>query len=124
MKHYLLDTHILLWWLLGDKKLGKKRTELITQATNRITVSTVSLWEIVIKKSVGKLEVPDNFKNIIEENEFEILPITSDHVLYLENLPSIHQDPFDRLLIAQTICEGMTLVTADTIIPHYKIDCF
>lgn len=124
MSSYLLDTHILLWWLADDKKLGKKRKDLIAKSTNHIAVSTVSIWEIVIKKSLNKLQVPDNLKEIIYENEFEMLAITPDHVLYLEKLPAIHNDPFDRLLIAQSMCEEMTLVTADEIIPKYKVDCF
>lgn len=124
MNQYLLDTHILLWWLSGDKKLGKKRTDLIAKSTNHIIVSTVTIWEIVIKKSLGKIQVPDNIKEVIIENEFEILPITLDHVLYLEHLPEIHHDPFDRLLIAQSMYEDMIFVTADKIIPKYKIHCF
>jgi len=87
-------------------------------------ISAVSIWEIVIKKSLGKLEVPNNLKDVIQENEFEILSITPDHVLYLEHLPTLHNDPFDRLLIAQSICEGMIFVTADKIIPKYEIKCF
>lgn len=124
MSQYLLDTHILLWWLSGDKKLGKKKTDLIAKSTNHILVSTVSIWEIVIKKSLGKLKIPGNLKEIIYESEFEILSITPDHVLYLENLPAIHNDPFDRLLISQSICEDMIFVTADKIIPKYDVDCF
>lgn len=124
MSHYLLDTHILLWWLSGDKKLGKKRTDLISSSTNRIMVSTVSIWEMVIKKSLGKLKVPDNIKEVIYDNEFEILSIAPDHVLYLQNLPAVHNDPFDRLLISQSICEDMIFVTADKIIPKYEIKCF
>lgn len=124
MNRYLLDTHILLWWLSDDKKLGKKRTELLAQSSNQIAVSTVSIWEIVIKKSLGKLKVPDNLKEVIYENEFEILSITPDHVLSLQNLPPIHNDPFDRLLIAQSIYEDMVIVTADKIIPKYEVNCF
>ena len=124
MSGYLLDTHILLWWLSDDKKLGKKRRDLIIKPSNHIIVSTASIWEIVIKKSLNKLKAPDNLKEILYENDFEVLSITPDHALYLEQLPAIHNDPFDRLLIAQSICEDLTLVTADEIIPKYKIDCF
>ncbi len=123
MKRYLLDTHILLWWLSEDKKLNKKIKDLITNPANYILVSTVSIWEIVIKKSLHKLEAPDNLKETLQENDFSILPITVDHVLYLEHLPVLHNDPFDRLLIAQNIVESATFITADKIIPKYKIDC-
>lgn len=124
MKRYLLDTHILLWWLANDKKLTKKVTTLITNPKNHIIVSAASVWEIVIKKSLGKLETPDNLKEAILAHHFELLPISVDHALYLEHLPNIHNDPFDRLLIAQSIVEDLTFVTADKIIPKYDIDCF
>ena len=121
MNRYLLDTHILLWWLSDDKKLSKKRKDLIIKPVNHIVVSTVSIWEIVIKKSLNKLTAPDNLKEVLQENNFEILMITPDHVLFLERLPAIHNDPFDRLLIAQSLCEDLTLITADKIIPKYDI---
>lgn len=124
MKRYLLDTHILLWWLSDDNKLGKTRRELIIKPTNHIIVSTVSIWEIVIKQSLNKLKAPDNLKEVLFENEFEILTITPEHVLFLRQLPAIHNDPFDRLLISQSVYEELTLVTADEIIPKYNIDCF
>lgn len=79
---------------------------------------------MVIKKSLGKLKIPDNIKEVIYDNEFEILSITPDHALYLQNLPAIHNDPFDRLLISQSLYEGMMFVTADKIIPKYKLNCF
>ena len=124
MTRYLLDTHILLWWLSDDNKLGKARRDLIAKPTNHIIVSTVSIWEIVIKQSLNKLKAPDNLKEVLYENEFEILAIALDHVLYLKNLPAIHNDPFDRLLISQSVYEDLVFVTADEIIPKYKIDCF
>ena len=123
MNHYLLDTHILLWWLSDDKKLDKKIRDLIAKPTTRIFVSTVSIWEIVIKKSLNKLKAPDNLKEMLYENDFEILPITADHALYLEHLPAIHNDPFDRLLIAQSIVEDLIIITVDEIIPKYMVHC-
>lgn len=123
MNDYLLDTHILLWWLSDDKKLLPKIRDLITKPTNNIIVSTVSIWEIIIKKSLGKLQVPDNLKEVIEAYKFEILPINAEHALYVEYLPAIHNDPFDRLLISQSIVEDLTFVTADEIIPKYNLTC-
>ncbi|MCX5922051.1 MAG: type II toxin-antitoxin system VapC family toxin [Candidatus Dependentiae bacterium] len=123
MNRYLLDTHILLWWLANDKKLVKKTRDLIANPSNNIIVSTVSIWEIVIKKSLNKLIAPDNLKEVIISNDFSILSITADHALYLEKLPMIHNDPFDRLLIAQSLVEKVTLITADEIIPKYDIKC-
>ena len=83
----------------------------------------MSIWEIVIKKSLNKLTAPDNLKQMIYTNNFEILPITADHALYLEKLPHIHNDPFDRLLISQNIVENTVFITADKIIPQYDITC-
>lgn len=123
MKRYLLDTHILLWWLANDKKLEKRIRDIISKPTNHIIVSTVSIWEIIIKKSLGKLKVPDNLKEVIEINDFQILPIYADHTLYLENLPFIHNDPFDRLLISQSIVEEIPFITVDHIIPKYDLIC-
>src|SRR5262245_7975158 len=99
MNSYLIDTHILLWWLSNDKKLTKKISSLISDSENQILVSSVSIWEIVIKKSLNKLKTPDNLKGILKESDFKILPITADHAFQLEQLPPIHNDPFDRLLI-------------------------
>lgn len=121
---YLIDTHILLWWLSDDKKLSKKVRDLIADADNRILASAVSVWEIAIKKSLKKLKVPDNLSKIIETSDIEFLPVTVDHAWYVERLPLIHHDPFDRLLIAQCLVEELTFVTVDKIIPTYKIMCF
>ena len=124
MKRYLIDTHILLWWLSNDKKLPKKIDDLIANPSNSIIVSAVTAWEIAIKKSLNKLQAPDNLEEILEENNITVLSMSIEHALYVEHLPSIHQDPFDRLLIAQCIIEELIFVTADTIIPKYDIECF
>lgn len=121
---YLLDTHILLWWLANDKKLTKKISALIENPDNYILVSAVSIWEIAIKKSLKKLKAPDNLKEALEVNDFHLLSMTADHALQIEHLPNHHNDPFDRLLIAQCQVEGLTFITADKIIPKYKIKCF
>lgn len=121
---YLIDTHILLWWLSDDKKLSKKISALIADPDNHILVSAVSAWEIAIKKSLDKLKAPDNLKEILKKNGFELLSITIDHALEIEQLPKIHNDPFDRLLIAQCKVENLIFVTIDKIIPKYKINCF
>ncbi len=123
MTRYLLDTHIVLWWLFDDQQLDQRYRDLLANPTNHIVISTVTIWEIVIKQVLGKLTAPDNLKEILYENEFEILAILPDHVFYLKQLPILHKDPFDRLLISQAICENLTLVTVDTIIPKYKVTC-
>lgn len=121
---YLIDTHILLWWLSNDKKLTKRINNLIADTDNHILISAVSVWEIAIKKSLKKLKVPDNLKEILELNDIKLLSMTIDHALAVEQLPNIHNDPFDRLLIAQCAVEDLIFVTSDPIIPQYKIKCF
>lgn len=121
-KRYLVDTHILLWWLLDDRKLTKKIRNVIIDVDNHILVSAASVWEIAIKKSNHRIDVPSNYIAIVAENNIEIVPITSEHALYVEYLPHIHSDPFDRMLIAQSIVERATLITADKNIHRYKAD--
>jgi len=121
---YLLDTHILLWWLSNDKKLTKRLRDCISSPQNNIFVSSVSVWEIVIKKSLNKLKVPDNLKETLDASDFNVLSMTTEHALCVEHLPLIHHDPFDRLLIAQCIVEDLVLITSDKVIPQYKIECF
>lgn len=123
MNNYLLDTHILLWWLSDDKKLAPKIKDVISDANNTIIVSTVTILEIIIKKSLKKLDAPDDLKEVIELNNFIILPMTIDHALLIERLPHIHYDPFDRLLIAQTIIEDLIFITDDKIIRKYEVKC-
>jgi PIN domain nuclease of toxin-antitoxin system len=121
---YLLDTHILLWWLFNDKRLTKDISILIANPDLTIFVSIATIWEIAIKKSLKKVTAPNNLIEIIESNNIKILAITAHHVLQTQYLPLIHKDPFDRLLIAQTAIEGVTFVTADTIIQKYNITCY
>jgi PIN domain nuclease of toxin-antitoxin system len=118
MSFYLMDTHIVLWWFSDDKQLPKKIKNEIADPENHIFVSAVSIWEIAIKKSLGKLKVPDSLKKTIE-SEFEFLSITAEHAQQVEFLPVIHNDPFDRLLIAQCVVEKFTLITADPMIHKY-----
>ena len=121
---YLIDTHILLWWLSDNKKMTKKIRDLIADPENHIFVSAVSAWEIAIKRALNKLKAPDDLKAIVEASDIEFLSMNADHALYVEQLPAIHNDPFDRLLVAQCIVEDLTFVTVDKIIPKYKIKCF
>lgn len=123
MSFYLLDTHIVLWWFANDKQLTKKIKDEIADPENHILVSAATIWEISIKKSLGKLKAPNNLKDIIE-SEFEFLSIMAAHAQQVEFLPAIHNDPFDRLLIAQCMVEKLTLITVDGIIPRYDISIF
>jgi PIN domain nuclease of toxin-antitoxin system len=107
----LLDTHTLIWFVNGDEQLSNKARVGIEQSTNFVSIA--SLWEIAIKISLGKLELHTPFIAIekqLELNQFTILPITFKDTLHLSNLPFYHRDPFDRLLIAQSITNNLTLV--------------
>ena len=118
---YLLDTHVLLWWLADDPALSSNARKVIASGSNRVCVSAVTIWEIVIKQALGKLEIPREFRAIIGEQGFEALPVTWDHAFEVTNLPDHHRDPFDRILIAQSRVEKMTLISQDTIVRRYDV---
>lgn len=109
----LLDTHILLWWLADAPSLSKKAAQIIADRANLVFVSAATAWEFSIKKALGKLEGPDDFEDALLANSFQALPITIPHALLAGKLPPHHDDPFDRLLVAQSKIEGLTLVTRD-----------
>jgi PIN domain nuclease of toxin-antitoxin system len=116
----LLDSHVLLWALGSERSLSAEAREVIGDAANVVSASIVSLWEIKIKESLGKLKLPKGFYKAIEPAGFEILPLTLAHVQALDKLPMHHRDPFDRLLIAQAKTEQMLLVTHDAEFKRYK----
>ena len=121
MKRLLLDTHTLLWWLIDDASLGARARELIAAPENFVYVSAASIWELSIKKALGKLEAPDDFVSIVEGEGFEPLPIDLFHAEQAGNLPGLHRDPFDRMLVAQAQAEGLSIVTRDRDIPAYGV---
>ncbi|MFC2124085.1 type II toxin-antitoxin system VapC family toxin [Bacteroidota bacterium] len=118
----LLDTHILLWWLESSNKLTENIVSTIENTRNNVFISSAAIWEIVIKKQIGKLQAPDNLLEILDENNFTTLSITADHVMALEDLPEIHNDPFDRIQIVQAIHDQMILVSVDQKIWKYKVN--
>jgi PIN domain nuclease of toxin-antitoxin system len=127
MGENLLDTHTLIWFINGDTELSKKARELI-EADNSINfISIASLWEIAIKVSLGKLQLNTSFEEInrqIEINGFQWLPITFDHTLILSKLPFHHRDPFDRMIIAQSIANNLTIISRDSNFKNYEINVF
>lgn len=119
----LLDTHTFLWFITGDFRIPAKMLELINNNKNDCRVSIASIWEIVIKMTLNKLEIKGGFKTIedfLENNDFEILPINFNHTKKLLSLPLIHNDPFDRIIIAQSICENLTIISKDRIFKNYE----
>lgn len=120
MADLLLDTHIALWWLGDSHKLSSKARALI-QGAPTVFVSSVTAWEIAIKKSLGKLKVPDHFEEAVLASGFKPLPLLFSHAEALLSLPPYHDDPFDRMLVAQTKVEELALLTHDKIIRRYDI---
>jgi PIN domain nuclease of toxin-antitoxin system len=122
----LLDTHILIW--AAEDKLPQKAADYILSEENVLFFSSASIWEIVIKNALNRPDFhidAEALRSGLLENDYVELPITNLHTLMVANLPLIHKDPFDRILIAQAIIEDMTLLTSDTTIPKYdaKIIC-
>jgi PIN domain nuclease of toxin-antitoxin system len=120
----LLDTHTFLWAISGSARLSR-RAERIFVGPSDLWLSVASIWEILIKVQIGKIALPlpagPYIVKKLVENQIEALPISLDHVLKVETLPMHHSDPFDRILVAQSIEEGWPLVTADSIFEHYPV---
>ncbi len=121
---FLIDTHILIWFLEGNKLLSKSRREFIENPNNEIFVSIASLWEIAIKISIGKLALAEPFSDVIKQiavENIKILAISPEHALRISTLPFHHRDPFDRLIIAQAQVENLTIITNDREFSSYGI---
>ncbi len=114
----LLDTHAFLWWRSGAR-LAKPARAAVEDAGNDVLVSAAVAWEIVVKRTLGKLRFDGTVKEAIDDEGFTHLPITAAHVDELAGLPPHHKDPFDRLLVAQARLEGLTIVTRDALITRY-----
>lgn len=120
---YLLDTHTYLWFVSGDSKLPESTKNIIADINQNCYISIASFWEITIKHQLGKLEIDLPLNELFAfsyRNQIEILDITLEHLLTLSNLPSFHQDPFDRLIISQSISENLTLISKDKNFKNYK----
>ncbi len=115
----LLDTHVAIWWLSGDRRLSASTRTAIESAAEAY-LSVVSLWEILVKRDKGRLDLPAGFSDALRE-DFQDLALTVEHVLEGRALPLIHRDPFDRMLVAQAVSEGLTVVTADRALADYRV---
>lgn len=121
----LLDTHALLWWLDGDKRLSARGRRLIASKTSEVFVSAASAWEIAIKAAAGKLpgalDVAADISGCLESQGFRPLEITVAHAQRAGGLPPLHRDPFDRMLVAQGIVEGLPLLSNEAVFDAYAI---
>jgi PIN domain nuclease of toxin-antitoxin system len=120
----LLDTHTFIWWDSDPGKLSPRAVAFLRDPANTILLSVVTVWELVIKLHLGRLTLALPLPNIVAQqqaNGLQVLPVGLDHVLAVERLPSIHKDPFDRLLAAQANVEGAVLLSADPVFQHYPV---
>lgn len=122
----LLDTQALLWFVLDDTQLSKRARESIVDANALVFVSPASLWEISIKISLGKYALPAPFASFwdtqLQINNFTLVPISISHTAQAAGLPFHHRDPFDRLIIAQSLVEGLPVVSSDGMFDRYDIE--
>jgi len=121
MRSFLLDSHTLLWAAIVPEKLSLRARDIINDPDNLFTVSHVTIWELSIKIGLGKLTLPHNFLDEVESYGYSLLPTTLKHFSAYRKLPRIHNDPFDRLLIAQSISECIPLLTCDPEIARYDV---
>jgi PIN domain nuclease of toxin-antitoxin system len=123
VKRLLLDTNVVVWLLLGDRAaVSDDAVQALTDERNPISLSAVSVWEIAIKRSLGKLQIEHDWPRALVRLDFEPMPVTSTHAQHVEHLPWHHRDPFDRLLVAQASLEDHALVTADPRIADYGVE--
>ena len=119
--HFLLDTHALLWWILDSLDLGQTARTAISDRQNRVSVSSVSIYEIGYKRNAGRLEAPQDLLGTIERLGFSSIPFTPAHAELAGRLPMHHRDPFDRILVAQAMLENLTLITGDSQIQRFDV---
>lgn len=122
----LLDTHAFLWWITEDSRLSVGARECISDGKNTLLLSAASGWEIAIKVGLGRIELPRPISGFLgeqlRENRIDVLPIQMSHALRVQELPPLHRDPFDRMLVAQAQLEKLPILTSDAWIPRYDVE--
>lgn len=119
--HYLLDTHVILWWFTEPKQIAHKAHKIISDKENSILISCISLWEMAIKKSIGRLTLPRNIIEVIHSEGFKIISVGPEEALGVCDLPHIHHDLFDRMLVMQAKLHDCVLITRDKNIMDYPV---
>ena len=117
----LLDTHTVLWWLDDAPALSAAARQAIADPDNTVYLSAVVVWEMRIEQALGKLVLPEEFGDVLRRQSFTELPVTVDHAHAVAALPAVHRDPFDRMLVAQALCESLTVVTRDAVFAAYAV---
>lgn len=127
MTQILLDTHAFIWIATNDPRLGSEVARIYLQDDYSFFLSVASLWEMAIKTSLGRLELEMSLTEIVRQARLrqgiQVLPIAPEHAMHVADLPFHHRDPFDRLLIAQALLEGLTMATRDPSFDEYGVDC-
>jgi PIN domain nuclease of toxin-antitoxin system len=116
----LLDTHVVLWWLEDDAKLGSATKDRL-DVDSEIFVSSATVWEVGIKQALGKLTAEGSLAEQVRDSGFAVLSISADHAIAASVLPLHHRDPFDRILIGQALVEGLTVMTSDRVFGAYDV---
>lgn len=117
----LLDTHGALWFLSGDERLSNNAVRHLSDGANRVLLSPAVVWEIAIKRSLGKLAVPEEYLSLLLDAGVQPLALSVEHAAAVERLPPHHRDPFDRMLVAQAAIEGAALVSRDEALRPYDV---
>jgi PIN domain nuclease of toxin-antitoxin system len=117
----LIDSHAFLWWSEALPALGGAAHGAIADPTNEVLISVAALWELTIKASSGRLSLPADLEAMVASEGFAVLSITFPHLKRLERLPRLHRDPFDRMMIAQALAEGVPIATADRFFAAYGV---
>ncbi|MBI3529688.1 MAG: type II toxin-antitoxin system VapC family toxin [Betaproteobacteria bacterium] len=116
----LIDTHLLLWWLAGGVRLPRRARGFLADTSNQVFFSAASIWEVSIKAALGKIEADSNEMLVaLRSGGFEELPVTGRHASAVMRLPDHHRDPFDRMLVAQSLVESLVLLTDDRVLSKY-----
>jgi PIN domain nuclease of toxin-antitoxin system len=117
----LLDTHAMIWTFSAPQMLSVHARDAISAEENEVFVSVISPWEIAIKRAKKRLRAPDDLGNAVEAHRFQLLPVLLRHTAAIGSMPNHHGDPFDRMLVAQAIVDGLTLVTTDRVLRRYPV---
>ncbi len=121
MNGYLLDTHVLIWWLSEPKRISTPARDAIRNPDSNLFVSAAAIWEMAIKRALGRLEYPDNLADVLEDERVAVLSIDIRHALSVAHLPALHRDPFDRMQIVQAKLESLTIITCDDKFKQYGV---
>ncbi|MGH7093737.1 MAG: type II toxin-antitoxin system VapC family toxin [Stellaceae bacterium] len=120
--YILLDAHALLWWVTDSPRLGRSARKAIADPANQVAVGIGALWEIIIKRSRGRLYFPFDFETVLQDEGFAVLPVQFAHLRALDTLPHHHGDPFDRLLIAQALAQRIPIASGDRSFAAYGVE--